>query len=244
MEILNVLMVPLFQVLFWIIAALIAFLTYRQAKKTIFSGSRNEVFKLQIEEIKKLLDFLGKRESFDYDTDDKVQRISLINIFNFFINNFEEISLSSTEKLNMHIELKKNPSDKFSYIIPEGELVLFTADKSRIVLNKQYAIYMNKLDSEVAINQYLKNIFIPDSIKYKLKKFLDYEKSKEQFLLDYLDRTVFVHERIESEAFEYAVEVYHDFYTAYSKNFNPALNEVDNVLNEIKQYLKVDELIG
>ena len=236
--------VAIFQIAFWIGAFVLAFFTYRQAKKTVFAGSRNEVFKLQMEELKKLLDFLVKKDNFDYDTSDKVQRITLINIFNFFINNFKEITPPSVEKLNMHIELNKKPSDNFAYVQPAGELIVFTEDKSRIVLNNNYTVYLSRIESRDELYKYSKSIFLPQIIKEKIEVFLEYEKRKEQFLLEFWENEIFVHERIESETFEYAVEVYHDFYRSYSKKFTPALHGVDEILKEIKKYLKVDELIG
>jgi hypothetical protein len=66
---------------FFVIIAIIAFLTYRQAKKTVFAPFNVEIFKLHLEEMKSLLLFLSERNTtravdlFDY------YNIAIINGF-------------------------------------------------------------------------------------------------------------------------------------------------------------------
>lgn len=53
----------LIQMAFWVIAATVAILTYRQARKTVFQPLRTEVFKRQLEDMAEILKvFAGKRE--------------------------------------------------------------------------------------------------------------------------------------------------------------------------------------
>lgn len=51
------------QILFWLLAASIAWLSYRQAKRSIFQPAKNEVFKAQIETLKTLLNSLNWKSS-------------------------------------------------------------------------------------------------------------------------------------------------------------------------------------
>ncbi|WP_418594914.1 hypothetical protein [Ponticoccus sp. (in: a-proteobacteria)] len=53
------------QILFWLIAALIACLSYRQAKKSIFQPAKNEVFKVQIDTLQSLLKNLNWKSSIE-----------------------------------------------------------------------------------------------------------------------------------------------------------------------------------
>lgn len=53
------------QILFWVVAALIAWLSYGQAKKSIFQPAKNEVFKVQIDTLQSLLKKLNWRSSIE-----------------------------------------------------------------------------------------------------------------------------------------------------------------------------------
>jgi hypothetical protein len=235
--------VSIFQIAFWIGAFTLAVLTYEQAKKTIFSGARGDVFKIQISEIKKLLDFLNDRNNFNYDDENnKIQKISLISIFGFFLHNFEMDS-ESKEKIKEQIELNTGDPKEYCWISPAGPIGAYTIN-GKVVLNKQYTIYKVKFDTALSLREFINNIFIPDNIKSKINDFLNYERSKEDFLTRYFDEKVFVHERIEKDPYNYAIETYHEFYKKYMDSFSPALDRVDLITSEIKNYLKVNDLIG
>ncbi|MFT6657172.1 hypothetical protein [Maritalea sp.] len=53
------------QVAFWITAGTIAWLSYAQAKKSIFQPAKNEVFKVQVEKLQELMQLLNWRSSLE-----------------------------------------------------------------------------------------------------------------------------------------------------------------------------------
>lgn len=57
--------VNFFQISFWFILATIAILTYINAKKSFFQPIKTEIFKLQIEEFKKILDIFSEKKEYD-----------------------------------------------------------------------------------------------------------------------------------------------------------------------------------
>lgn len=231
------------QVIFWLGTPVIAFITYRQAKKTIFSGARGEVFKKQMEEINEILEFLDEKQNFDYDRHDKASRICLINVFMFFLNNFRNINTDDVENIKHHIEKNKKKDEKFYTLYPDQEAIFFTNDKSRIVLKKTYCIFDNHYKSKSRLSKYENNIFLPRVIRDEIKSFIKYEEEKETYIIKCLEGLTFIHKEIESNAFKYAIEIYRDFYKKYSENYNSASDGADKIRNTIKEYLKVDELI-
>ncbi|WP_170546522.1 hypothetical protein [Ruegeria arenilitoris] len=53
------------QIGFWIVAGSVAWLSYRQARRTIFQPAKNEVFKVQIEKLQELMQLLNWKSDFD-----------------------------------------------------------------------------------------------------------------------------------------------------------------------------------
>lgn len=68
-----------FNILFFVVMGVIAILSYMQARKTLFSPIRTEVFKIQIEELKNVLRFFNKQSSLDFDEDFDMRQIFELN---------------------------------------------------------------------------------------------------------------------------------------------------------------------
>lgn len=92
------------QIVFWVIAALIAWLSYRQAKKSIFQPAKNEVFKVQINALQSLLkklDWRSSIEAWSASGLDTSAQISLNNVFKSYAKDQfnAELASKSAEEL-------------------------------------------------------------------------------------------------------------------------------------------------
>ena len=80
-----------FHILFFLVMGCIAILSYFQAKKTLFSPIRTEIFKIQMEEIKSVLAFFNKQSAADFDREFGIRETFEINSFRMhhaYIENF------------------------------------------------------------------------------------------------------------------------------------------------------------
>lgn len=70
-----------FNIIFFVVMGVLAVLSYLQAKKTLFSPIRTEVFKIQISEIKEVLTFFNKHSSVDFDQEFDLRNVLHLNVF-------------------------------------------------------------------------------------------------------------------------------------------------------------------
>ncbi|WP_414831737.1 hypothetical protein [Afifella sp. YEN Y35] len=76
------------QIIFWCVAGVLAVLSYRQARKSIFQPAKNEVFKIQIKEIQdimKKLDWKSSIEDWEKSGLRDSSDMSLYNIFKLYV---------------------------------------------------------------------------------------------------------------------------------------------------------------
>lgn len=114
-----------FNIIFFTTMSIVAILSYLQARKTLFSPIRTEVFKIQIEELKNVLVFFNKQSSFDFDRDFDTHEILKINVFNMhqaYVKTFFSDKLELNEEIENHY---KNAS--CGMIIPAKNLRAITA---------------------------------------------------------------------------------------------------------------------
>lgn len=97
------------QVLFFVVTAIIAILSYRQAKQTLFNPIRTEIFKLQVEEYQRIVEFFRQGsfiEVFDYNEIVKINAFELVDDYAiaFFKTDINEEKLKElrTEQ-QMHV---------------------------------------------------------------------------------------------------------------------------------------------
>ena len=69
----------LFNIVFLSTMSVIAVLSYLQARKTLFSPIKTEIFKVQIEEFKEVLKFFNKHSSHDFDVEFDISNIFYLN---------------------------------------------------------------------------------------------------------------------------------------------------------------------
>ncbi|CCO45038.1 hypothetical protein VIBNISOn1_1350002 [Vibrio nigripulchritudo SOn1] len=68
-----------FNIGFFLAMSTIAVLSYVQARKTLFSPIKTEIFKLQVEEIKKVLEVFNHKHQSDFDQETGIQEVFEIN---------------------------------------------------------------------------------------------------------------------------------------------------------------------
>jgi hypothetical protein len=97
-------------IIFYIVTIIIGILTYKQAKKTIFSPIKTEVFKLQTDVFHKILSFFDEveyKERFDFD---KIVNMNIkLTIDNYLINLSEFKIDKNFLRAKRDIELKEFP---------------------------------------------------------------------------------------------------------------------------------------
>jgi hypothetical protein len=106
-----------FHILFFLVVGAIAILSYFQARKTLFSPIKTEIFKIQIEELKEVLAFFNKQNSNDFDHEFGINEIFELNSFRMhhsYVSNFFDDELKPSEDHLKHM-------DEISY----GALICF-----------------------------------------------------------------------------------------------------------------------
>lgn len=73
----------IFNICFFLAMSTIAILSYLQARKTLFSPIKTEIFKLQVEEIKKVLEVFNHKHQSDFDQETGIQEVFEINARQF-----------------------------------------------------------------------------------------------------------------------------------------------------------------
>lgn len=127
------------QIAFWILAAAIAILTYKQARRTVLQPIRTEVFKAQLQAITEILGvFLGKtelqlRSAFDFDNLFHVNVLALYDDFaaNFFDIHFER-GTRPYERLAFERSFSDSPGPAVDYIRKEVEPAAESAPDPRL----------------------------------------------------------------------------------------------------------------
>lgn len=80
----------------------IAILSYLQARKTLFSPIKTEIFKVQIEEFKSVLAFFNKRSSTDFDNDfdfHKIMEVNALRMQHSYVQLFFKDVITPSEKM-------------------------------------------------------------------------------------------------------------------------------------------------
>lgn len=238
-------LVDSFQILFWIGMFSIACMTYKQATKSIFSSSRGEVFKVQLEELRKIIDFFNDFDNFRYSDKEIVKKMFLMSVLKTFIGSYKEIidneSINSMEK---RIEEIKENNEKYSYSYPARLLLTTNRDTSVAPFNVVYCELAGKINTRKEIQKFVKNLFIGERIKISLNEFINKEDEKEKFFFEYMSNKVIDYAELEKNPENYVNETFYDFYREFCEKFNIEENGTEAVLSVIRSELKINELIG
>ena len=123
-----------FNILFFITIGIIAVLSYLQARKTLFSPIKTEIFKIQIQEFQSVLGFFNKQTSADFDNEFDIHEIFNINAFGMhhaYVKNFFDDELKPKEEF-----LKELRSSTFGVITTEKYMTEITAGSELVKQEK------------------------------------------------------------------------------------------------------------
>lgn len=132
-----------FNIIFFLVIGIIAILSYLQARKTLFSPIKTEIFKIQMEEFKSVLAFFNKRSSSDFDTEfgfDEILNINAIEMQQAYINTFFEDKVKPTDEF-----LEKLRSSSYGMIVSkeyaeENFIEIKAGNESDLVKSEDKAI--------------------------------------------------------------------------------------------------------
>lgn len=90
----------IFNIGFFLVVSTIGILSYLQARKTLFSPIKTEIFKLQVEEIKKILEAFNYKNQTQFDEETGIREVFEINVSRMhwdYINCFFKDQVERTE---------------------------------------------------------------------------------------------------------------------------------------------------
>jgi hypothetical protein len=121
----------IFNIGFFLAVSTIAILSYLQARKTLFSPIKTEIFKLQVEEIKKVLEVFNHKHQSDFDQETGIQEVFDINAHEMhmnYINSFFKDQVEPPEELIEKLKsasygaiVSKKHASKFFVKVSAGE---------------------------------------------------------------------------------------------------------------------------
>jgi len=119
-----------FNIVFFIVMCTLGILSYIQARKTLFSPIKTEIFKVQIDEFKSVLAFFNKRSQTDFDEEFDFQKILEINALQMqlsYINLFFKNQISAPKELTEFLKsstygvvVSKEKASKFFEVVTPG----------------------------------------------------------------------------------------------------------------------------
>jgi len=87
------------QILFFLTMSIVAILSYRQARKTVFSPIKTEIFKYQLQEFEKIINYFQNKSDVDLIKDLDIDNIVEINGFNLY-KDYVQTFMKNEIKLN------------------------------------------------------------------------------------------------------------------------------------------------
>jgi hypothetical protein len=97
-----------FNILFFVVMSVIAILSYLQARKTLFSPIKTEIFKVQIAAFQDVLKFFNRHSSIDFDRQFDVQKIFHINAAQLRLDYIHTFFADQIEPTETHINEIRN----------------------------------------------------------------------------------------------------------------------------------------
>lgn len=251
----------LVNILFWIIASVVAILTYYNAKKTIFSPIKTEVFKIQLVLLNNVLEVFQNKHEIDYINSISYDEILYCNCLHmiesygkfFFKENCPEINNYPKEKI-AHIRYTQEAANKYLRHVGHIKEDLMSKHSEQIdhaqpdtiwndykhdilIIPNNHEEYMQK------INQFINSPIMPDKIRKEIILF--HNAAEENVLL--------IGEVI-SNYYKEMPKLYktpHDLINFqdgvinrvfYSKII-PLEPIAEKILNEVKNYLLVENIM-
>lgn len=222
---------------FFMVTGVLAYLTYRQAKKSFFSPMKNEIFKKQVDKLEEFKESYGRVTSEnDLFTAYRFEEIFIYNWMKIFVkhNNPKDDPNELLEGFRriMFIELS-SPTTTESRIFPR-----YYNEKEGEVLNLQLSLSYKQISN--SIEDVITSNFIPSLIQQKVILLQD---AGENILLEitkYLENDIPNMQSITSNNIEGAMNSF--------KNFNPSktilYEKYNDCLSTIRNYLNTDKIMN
>ncbi|PZU22022.1 MAG: hypothetical protein DI622_06505 [Chryseobacterium sp.] len=254
-----------FQILFFIIVGILTFLSYLQAKKTLFTPIKTETFKIQIKAFEDILAFFQNKdesdfkEQFDYDfmvfsnahflLKDYVELFfkDKITIKDEYINSLKEnIAGMVIDKDYMETVNFSTPNYYEKIETPKKEEITSPA----IILNKwksyKYGmVHFSKkyADETEKIKQLIASPLIPDNIKNKIIEFEELVSINFHIIGPVL--TKIAQEFPEKFPNETSIQNFQPsgIWNQYNRKSEHLAPKAKEILTEIRTYLKIDDLV-
>jgi hypothetical protein len=177
-------------ILFFVIMGILGILSYRQAKKTIFTPLKTETFKLQLKIFEDILSFFEKHKKTKFIDSLDYRKILSLN-FSILMNNYAETYLNlEIDKVELkkrleqapfsnmafkHIDKFKEDDDQIQLDISFPNINCAEADEKRLEWSKveyvaiRYTVNFN--DNMKHLNRFIISPIIPSKIKLLIRNF-------------------------------------------------------------------------
>lgn len=255
----------IFQILFFVVIGIITILSYLQARKTLFTPIKTEIFKMQTKEFEEVMRFFQNKTETDFVNQfdlNKIFTINLLSLFDFYVNKFFPGKLKANEESRAKVRSEIAGSIVSQKFMEEHfELVGYKEteikknedeepDSPAIILKQwnefEYGIivYTKAFEKEAEkIRKFLASPLLPKELKEKIKNFDQITRDN----LSVVGKAMNKFAPQLPDIFPNANSItkfevsgfWNDFNDMYEK-FEPKAQEI---LDYINDYLKIDKLV-
>lgn len=257
----------IFNIGFFLVVATIGILSYIQARKTLFSPIKTEIFKLQVEEFKKVLEVFNYKSQKQFDEETGIQEVLSINAYKMYLNYvdcFFKDQVKPSEKLVEELDSaiygtvisKENFLKNFRYISAgeEMEKVIHINDRDPVEpalkLAKWHEYeqvevhYTKKYDDAIEeLSKLASSSLLPKELTEKIQKVIEINR-----------KNLFLIESVLTEAAKKMPTKYKTIdqtlnfeptwiWNEYNSSREDIDQSVSDILTYINEHLKIDEMM-
>jgi hypothetical protein len=255
----------IFQILFFIVIGIITILSYLQARKTLFTPIKTEIFKMQTKEFEEVIKFFQNKTEIDFMNQfdlNKIFTINLLSLFDFYANKFFPGKLKANEESRVKINSEIAGSIVSQKFMDEHfELVGYKEtnvkkkeneipDSPAIILKQWNEFEYGKIDytkvfaeESEKIRKFLASPLLPKELKEKIKSF-------DQIKTDNLSMVGIAMNKFAPrlpDLFPNANSItkfeISGFWNDYNDMYEKLEPKAQEILDYINSYLKIDKLV-
>ncbi|KON47889.1 hypothetical protein [Mariprofundus ferrooxydans] len=254
-----------FQIVFWLIISIVTILTYRRARRTILQPIRTEVFKLQLEEMAKVLKIFSGKTEIELRDDYSFEKIFYVNACRMYDDYAEIFFDIKNDPKGRPYNRNECPVSMFSKEYAEENLILMDShlkDDSSIEQNNEpidlrvraarwhkYAygeLHIPKefSDFEKNLNDLLENPLLPlqlvtqiQSYQYLVAENLTMIGKLLEEKAQEMDDKYPTVEKLQQSSYDW-------IHTLYVERFKTLKPTADQIALYVRSYFKTDELMN
>jgi len=238
------------QIVFWCIIATVTILSYFQARKTLFSPIKTEIFKMQIKTFEDILKYFQLKTSIDFERQFELDfifelntKIMLQKFSNaFFVNKTYVASMKKLIDKSNGFIVQDFYEEKFYSQITDEELFKNKEDWQKY---EHGIIYITRkyIEEDNVITSFISSPLIPEQLKEKLIEFRQIVSNNISLMANMLTEAAQElpdnYETVESvDKFNYI-----EFYNFYNNKSEKLFPKAEDILNYLRSYLKIESLI-